>query len=476
MIATTIITLQGIIVVPILTRSLEKAEYGTWSLFTTILSLVGLVVLFNADGGLARFLPTVGVTDRGRVLASLGGPPVLAAALIGAILILLAAPIARLSALPQTAVAMMGVMLPIEVGMWVAFGYMRGSHRFRTYALARGVAAAVFLGSTFAVARSRPSIEAFLVCYAAGEATVLGVLAGVLTRDRVRLMFEPDRARAFVRFALPLLPNSLLYWIVESSDRYILGVFRTLPEVAEYALAYTIGGTLLMIWSPVGMLIIPQAARMWEAGEQEKLARMMRLLIRAAIVVGAGAAMGLMGLAPELLLFLATPAYLSGSAIVGVIAIAYLFFLLASAYQSVLYLDGRTRTITVAFIACAAANLVLNLIFVPRFGTIAAASSTLVAYGLFCAVLRAPARRIMKLGDELSTMLRVAPAAGSLYLFLDRLPVDGILKIVVGVPAGLMLFGAVAWATGALRFRHLRELASLMGWSAPTAAQGTDRE
>jgi O-antigen/teichoic acid export membrane protein len=116
--------------------------------------------------------------------------------------------------------------------------------------------------------------------------------------------------------------------------------------------------------------------------------------------------------------------------------------------SNLLFLRHRTRVIPLVTGAAAAVNIVLNLLFVPRFGYVAAAWTTFGAYVLMFAMASAAAARAITVHYE---WRRIAVIGGALaatvalgWMLADVPGAGGVLLRVAAVGA----FPAVLWLAG----------------------------
>lgn len=89
-----------------------------------------------------------------------------------------------------------------------------------------------------------------------------------------------------------------------------------------------------------------------------------------------------------------------------------------SSGQSGLQLAGRTRTMLVGVLACAAVNVALNLAVVPRWSYAGAAVATLISYSLYAPFVCWTSRRLLRWRIPRATMGRGEAAAGVMGLEL----------------------------------------------------------
>jgi O-antigen/teichoic acid export membrane protein len=191
--------------------------------------------------------------------------------------------------------------------------------------------------------------------------------------------------RALVAYGFPLTLTYLLDFIVSTSDRLLLGAFRSAEAAGTYGAAYDLCQqslwTLMMILTLSAYPIIVNAFESRGiAGAQEQLRRHGVFLA----AIAAPVATGLAVLAPNITGVIFPPSFASEArAVVPLIAFAVFLGGCKSYYLDLSFqLGQRTRRQLAAVSLAATANLVLNLLWIPRFGVLGAAWSTLIAYAV----------------------------------------------------------------------------------------------
>ena len=58
---------------------------------------------------------------------------------------------------------------------------------------------------------------------------------------------DSDLTKKMIKYSLPLIPNSLSWWISNSSDRYILAFFRSMSDVGIYTVSYKIPSIITVV-------------------------------------------------------------------------------------------------------------------------------------------------------------------------------------------------------------------------------------
>lgn len=195
--------------------------------------------------------------------------------------------------------------------------------------------------------------------------------------------------KASLVYVLPLLPHYLSQRVLSQSDRIMIDRMIGKSEAGIYSLAYSIGMLLMMLNTVTDSTIAPwtyRNIRDQKYGAIEKLTKRL-LLLSAQILIC------FLLIVPELVKIFATIEYYPAIWCIPPIGIsAYIMIL----YIQLIYFEyyiGKTTYTTIATVAAAVLNLMLNYICIPLFGYIAAAYTTLicyVAYAIFhyCVVRR----------------------------------------------------------------------------------------
>jgi O-antigen/teichoic acid export membrane protein len=202
------------------------------------------------------------------------------------------------------------------------------------------------------------------------------------------------------------------------SDRYVIQFFRGAGEVgiyaANYSLAAGVGG---LITAPVLLATHPLLMRAWDAGRRDVAERWLGLIVEWYVVAGVLVVGVLVLFSADIAWLLLGAEFRAGHRVLPIAmagAVAWQFGLYA---QKPLEFEGRVRSVLGISVATAVLNVGTNLLLVPRFGYMAAAFSTVLAYVAYAALTATLGRRVLpwKLRwNELGGTL--ALAAGGLVL------------------------------------------------------------
>lgn len=179
-------------------------------------------------------------------------------------------------------------------------------------------------------------------------------------------------------FNLPLIPHYLSTYILGSSDRLMVSALQGDSQAAFYSMAGNIGTVIIIVWSAINDAMVP--LEMQKQGEKDYNG--LRNLIQPILLVFSLLCMIVMLLAPEALKLLATKEYGIAVYVIPPIVGGVFFQALYSVFTNVLYYYKRPIFALFGSLISAFSNLVLNYIFIKKFGFIAAGYTTIVSYAL----------------------------------------------------------------------------------------------
>ena len=269
---------------------------------------------------------------------------------------------------------------------------------------------------------------------------------------------EPAIAIELLRFGLPFLPVLLVTWVIDFSDRYLLDLYVSTSEVGLYSLGYRLGQVMTLVvtaftlgWAPIRYKILRQPE------PQLVYARIATLYL-----AGAGAIwLGLTLFAQQAVALLSPPEFQAASVFVGPVAFGYLLYGLFVLAVTGMGVMKRTSSMPWLGLAAAVSNVGLNLLLIPRYGALAAAYTTVLAYAMLTFGSLAVSQRLYRIPYQYGRwallwggMLGLAGAAS----LLPPMPAVSDLAVRIGL---LALYVFFVLASETLR---PNELAQLSAW------------
>src|SRR5450755_2597720 len=183
---------------------------------------------------------------------------------------------------------------------------------------------------------------------------------------------------SMLTLGVPYAVNYITMWVLQLSDRYLLGHFASLSATASYTVAYSLGGSVaLVITKPFSMawwvFIYPIARR-------EDAPQVFKLIFRWYSFLLLFATLGLSLVGVSILDFLFPVSYHGQSLIISVVALSIVFNSIFTVFNLGMTLRRKTWLASVALLFAALLNVGANIVLIPLYGAMGAAIATLIAY------------------------------------------------------------------------------------------------
>lgn len=203
-----------------------------------------------------------------------------------------------------------------------------------------------------------------------------------------------DRAlvREFLGYGFPLIGLSITVYLLNAADKYVILLFWSDAEVAVYGASYAIASaafTLITLGLSKGFY--PNLLAKWSEGRIKEAEAVLSRSLQNYLFLGLPAALGLCFVSYDLAYMLLDRAYLPGYPVIAISALGMFFFGLSEYFNKGFELKKDTFEITKNSTLAAVLNLVLNVVFIPAYGYIAAAYTSFIsfaAYALICYIRR----------------------------------------------------------------------------------------
>ncbi|WP_077611299.1 lipopolysaccharide biosynthesis protein [Clostridium sp. Marseille-P2415] len=365
---------------PIFTRIMPTAEYGIISTFTSWQNVLYIIATLNMASGVFNNGMIDFKKDRESFTYSILCLANLCTFVCGGIYLLFYKWLNPLVDMPDSLMVVMFlyfIFIP-------AYNYWMGRQRFEYKYKA---ITAVILGSSLL------SIVLSVICVlmapdhskavtkvvtAESVSICIGIFFFITTTMRSRGKLKLAYWKYAFTFNMPLIPHYLSMYVLSSSDRIMISKLVNTSATAVYNVAYTVAGIMLIFWNAVDASYAPWIYQQMERKNYKSIqARGNQvLLFFAALTILCTL------FAPEIIGILAPESYYSGIYVVPSVAAGVFFTACYSLYMRLeLYLK-KTKIVMIATCSVAVLNLVLNYIFIPQFGFVAAGYTTLVCYAL----------------------------------------------------------------------------------------------
>ncbi len=372
----------SVITTPIFTRLLTTQEYGRYSVFSSWEGIVTVIVTLNLFSGV--FVQgLVKYEDRRKEYASSLQGLCFTLCLVWTVIYLLFRDFWN-ELLSLTTVQVLAMLLIVWSS--AVYNFWSATQRVKTQ-----YKALVLI--TMIVTVLKPAFSIFLILHA--EDKVMARILGILITQMIayssfffiqmvqgRKFFSGEFWKHALKFNIPLVPHYLSMTVLNSADRIMIQDLVGEGEVGIYNLAYSVAQIMTIFNTALLQTIEPWLYKRIKAKEIGKISGV------AYPVFIAIAALNLILIlfAPEVILLFAPIEYYDAIWVIPSVALSVYFTFLYTFFAAFEFHFEKTKQIMAASICGAVLNIVLNYIFIPVFGYVAAGYTTLACYMLFALV------------------------------------------------------------------------------------------
>jgi O-antigen/teichoic acid export membrane protein len=360
--------------VPLYTYTLTTEEYGTIDLVSTLCTVLMPILILNISDAVMRFALDQGADHH--KLMSIGISVLGVGTLVGLVLI----PISNLlPVITEYSLALYGYTIS-SAYMQVFCSYLRGKEKLNAYAIGNIFHTGCIVGLNLL----------FLLVFHWGVRGYIlaNVLANLLTAvyaavvgrvDEVLKDFHPDRKLfvRMVRYSALLIPSTMLWWIIQSSDRIMVSYMIGAAANGIYAVAYKLPSLLSTLASIFNQAWVYSAIREKDSTDvSEYYNQMYDRMVQVLLILTSGI---FLIIKPFLSIYVA-PEYYSAWKYTPFLLIGFAFLALAGFMGTFSTVHKDSKAVLKTSSVGAIVNLVLNFLTIPYFGAAGAAFATCVCY------------------------------------------------------------------------------------------------
>lgn len=404
------------ITVPLFTRLLTTAEYGTYSLYVSWFNILTIVTSLNLYYGVFNnaLNRIQGRNERNKYVSSMQGLTIT----LTLVLIVIYAPFqnfwSNLLGLNKLVLWLMIAELLVEPALQFWSARQRFEYRYKTMVSVTLLKSALnpILGLILVIVARDDKALARIVSVVTVEVVIAGSIMA-LQFFRGRVFYNKANWKYALKFNIPLIPHYLSGTILNQGDRIMIQNMVGASEVGIYSVAYSIGMLVQLFTNAINNSMTPW---MYE-NLNRKDYKNIRKNVDAILLFLGGVIITLCFFVPELVRIFGSKEYYSAIYVVPPVAASVYFIFLYNVFAIPQMYYEKQKFMSVASIAAAILNVVLNFIFIPIFGFFAAGYTTVASYIVY------------SIGHYLFSRKVCMEKIGSFQLFDSK----GILLISLGV-------------------------------------------
>jgi O-antigen/teichoic acid export membrane protein len=373
----------GVFLTPIYTRVYTPDDYGVIGVLTNAFILITIFLVFAMDNSTARWFYDTEVGEERKRIINTWLWFYLVASLIATIFFFFTASFWAELVLDDFEggsylIKLLALTLPLLVLPSIGVNVLRFERKARRAVFLSLYQSLILIGfNVLFVVILRKGVAGVYYAQLCGAILTLPLAVYFLYHwIGLPSWFDWVKFKEMFRYALPFVPASLGYWIVNLSGIFFINEFLPKSEVGLYQIGISIAAVSALAttsfqqaWSPFAFSILNQPHA------KEIYAASLQLYV---LVVGLLCTL-ISVFAYEALVFLTTPAYYGAAVVASILTFNYLLMGLTNIAGLGASISKKTAPLGIISLISAGFLVLLNIVFIPRFGKEGAAISICIA-------------------------------------------------------------------------------------------------
>ena len=379
------IKLKAFVLMPLLTSYLGALNYGVWSQVNLIASLLVPLMVLGTGSAIIKYLPGIEENEKKSFFNTWILSIILLALLFSSNLYVFREELANYFF--QATENYVNFIILSILNIFINLLLMAFRNWYRIEDNAKGL-------STITISQAVMNLlTIFVVLYfdlGIYNLVLLSILANAIVvivpiyeyikkLDNLNISFK--KYKKLLKFGIVVLPATYSMWGLNVMDRIFLTSYTTLENIGIYTLMYTLGYTVITIAvQPLWIMYPSKIASLYNTNKKEEIQKLFERVAGTMLFFTIPIIFGLYFLSGHIVQILSTDEFLSGSDIIPIITLGYLFHMTASFYISYLNIISKQKQATSTYIFALFSNLILNFLLIPKYGIYGAAVATMSSF------------------------------------------------------------------------------------------------
>lgn len=377
----------------VLTSHLSPADFGTYSLALTVISITGAVATLGLNEGVPRYIAFFRGSHEEQKIHELIISAIMMGLLAG-LFAMLVSPVlfehlagngfdvqGRILAVVKVLVFAIPFTILLNLTVAIYRGFDRTSINMYFYNIIRPLSLLIFASTAVFLGAS---LRGVVFSDVLSMVVTFGIMSVYFLR---KPPFKPEwnlkfsePTKQLIRYSFPLLISATLINLMTWTDTIILGYFKSTDVVGIYSAVTPLVGFLTMIINSMGFVYVPVASKLWGEKKIQLIGPIFQIMTKWCFML-TFPIFALMFLYPEFILTKLYGAdYASGAIVLRILSLGFITnSYLGFRYQTIIA-SGDSNFLMKCSIASAGINAFLNFMLVPQLSMIGAATASAVSF------------------------------------------------------------------------------------------------
>ena len=367
------------ITLPLFTRLLTTEQYGQYSVYVSWSAILTIFITLHLSSGSFSKAMVKYEDSRDRYVASVQNITVILALVFLAIYFPFRQHWNRLFELPTALVCLMVVEILGQFAISCWFGVKRFEFKYKSViAMTLGTSVAMPLVALVLVLNSDERGYARIFGYAL-VSIIVGLALFIIGLTKGKGGLDKKFWKFALGFNIPLIPYYLSQVLFNQSARVMISHMVGMDEAGFFSLAQNLALMLNFVLNAINDSYVPWFyGKIKDGQERENRSAATGIALLMAFLL-----MGIISLAPEIIMIMAGSAYMDAVWVVPPVTMSVLLLFYSQLFINVEFYYEAKSLLVWGSIGAAVISVVLNALLIPVFGYVVTGYTTLLSYVVF---------------------------------------------------------------------------------------------
>lgn len=383
LVSSVVISVIKFIVTPVHTRIMDETSYGTIGTFNAWQGTLNVIVTLSLAGGVF----SNGLLDFRNNKRNFSSSVLILSTLsaVGWYLIFLVfkeyvLDITNLTTLQMT-VMFLGFLVNPALGYWSA--EQKFDYKYKMLTIVTLIGSFLSQGLGIVAALYLPVDKADAVIITSGLVyCAINIIIYFKILFNGKFNMELKYWKYVLVFNLPLIPHYLSFMVLSQSDRIMITNIVGADKAGIYILGYTAASILQVLYAAINASLSPYTLKNMKSKNYNNIGNIANYVLVIYVVFS----LIVIVLTPEVVSILGPKSYQEAVWIIPPVVVGLYFFVVAGFFTNIEFYYKKTLFVMISTTIAAIVNILLNIIFIPLFGFLAAAYTTTLSYLVFMVV------------------------------------------------------------------------------------------
>lgn len=369
------------LVVPVYVRLLTTAEYGEWAVFQSWAEILIIFASLNLFAGVftKKLVDLPNENSRNQYTASMQGLGTSITIVLFIVYIFTHKWSNKIIDLDTPYILLLFLYFIVYPALCFWGTRQRVEYRYKSMvAITTLIAILTPITSIILLYYTNLRAKALILGFLAIQC-IFGIFLYIYHFCKGKCFFHKEHWLYAAKFNIPLIPHYMSLIILAQSDRIMIKYYCGESDAGIYSFAYQIALAINVLIAAINGSRVPWTYEQLKARTYTKIRNVTNVLV---LLIG-GFSLLFCIISPEIIGILGTADYKIATYVIPIVTLGIFFTFIYDFFAAVEFYYGATKFVMYASTTGAILNIILNIIFIPAFGFIAAAYTTLTCYIVF---------------------------------------------------------------------------------------------